>query len=79
METEVDYYELLGLEITASADDIKKAYRKRALKVHPDKNPSPDAGKRYTTFLVLTPSLTIYHSCSISQLDSGTGFTVGSY
>ncbi|OBZ84229.1 DnaJ subfamily C member 17 [Choanephora cucurbitarum] len=43
METEVDYYELLGLEITASADDIKKAYRKRALKVHPDKNPSPDA------------------------------------
>lgn len=44
METEVDYYELLGIEITASAKDIKSAYYKRALKVHPDKNPSPDAG-----------------------------------
>lgn len=45
MDKEVDYYELLGIEITASASDIKNAYRKRALKVHPDKNPSPDAGK----------------------------------
>jgi molecular chaperone DnaJ len=42
-----DHYEVLGLSRDASADDVKKAYRKLARELHPDVNPAEEAQERF--------------------------------
>jgi len=44
---ENQHFRVLGVSASATADEIKRAYKKRALKLHPDKNPAPGADEAF--------------------------------
>lgn len=46
MATKTDYYEILGASRTASADELKKAFRKQAMRYHPDRNPGDETAEQ---------------------------------
>ncbi|KAH7886609.1 DnaJ-domain-containing protein [Phlebopus sp. FC_14] len=55
---ETGYYDLLGVPIDASTDDIKKSYRRLAIKHHPDKNPDdPHAEERFKEIAIAYQTL----------------------
>jgi hypothetical protein len=59
--TLTDYYEILGLPVNSSIDEIKKAYRKKARLYHPDINPAPDAKDHFIIITEAYEFLMSYH------------------
>jgi molecular chaperone DnaJ len=55
MASKRDYYEVLGVDRKASLDDIKKAYRRLAVKFHPDKNPGDPTAEEKRGYLGREP------------------------
>ena len=47
MATKRDYYEVLGVQKSATDDEIKRAFKRLAMKYHPDRNKDPDAGDKF--------------------------------
>lgn len=78
-----DYYQILGIPKGSSDEDIKKAYRKLALKYHPDKNKAPGAEERFKevaeAYEVLSDKKKkdIYDKCGEEGLRRGSGIGAG--
>ena len=64
-----DYYTVLGVSKDCVEDDLKKAYRKLALKLHPDKNQAPGATEAFkskmTEFVNVPYLVVIFLTCSL--------------
>ena len=60
--SKADYYETLGVNRNASKDEIKSAYRKLAMKYHPDRNPGDKSAE--TKFKDATEAYQILSPCS---------------
>ncbi|KAK0200399.1 X-domain of DnaJ-containing-domain-containing protein [Desarmillaria ectypa] len=55
---ETGYYDILSVPVTATTDDVKKAYRRLAIKHHPDKNPDdPNAEERFKEIAIAYQTL----------------------
>ncbi|CAL1714141.1 unnamed protein product [Somion occarium] len=79
---ETEYYDLLGVPTDVGDLELKKAYRKQAIKFHPDKNPSPDAEEKFKdiskAYQVLSdPNLrTVYDRNGAKMVDKEGGVTM---
>ncbi|KAL0065201.1 DnaJ-like protein [Marasmius tenuissimus] len=79
---ETEYYDLLGVPVDADDSALKKAYRKQAMKYHPDKNPSADAEEKFKeiskAYQVLSdPNLrTVYDKNGKSMVDKEGGVNI---
>ncbi|PFH51826.1 hypothetical protein AMATHDRAFT_74705 [Amanita thiersii Skay4041] len=79
---ETEYYDLLGVAIDADDTELKKAYRKQAMKYHPDKNPSPDAEEKFKDIskayqILSDPNLrTVYDKKGKSMADKEGGINI---
>lgn len=86
MAAKRDYYEVLGVKKDASADDIKKAYRKLAVKYHPDRNPgNKEAEEKFKeateAYEILSDDQKrpIYDQYGFAGLDGNSGFGSGDF
>ena len=77
MNSFIDYYEVLGVDSHASASTIKAAFKKLALKYHPDVYKGSDAQERMRDLLIAYQTLSDPISSNVVTWQSATGCAAG--